>query len=241
MKSKILFILLMLISAITYGQDQKSRVMEEIKVVPPKFTGIARVAPIVLESRFEPVLQEYMTKNIEYPQVAYNRHEEGTAVVSFVVTPNGEVEDFQIVNSVSPEIDQEVIRVLQTTSGMWMPGYNNSEAVAMEKEVSVLFRINPNNDFIHETQKIFTHGSMAMFIKEKPKRALRIYDRGIVLMPNDKSLLLVRGLTRYELGDKDGACRDWNRIKTLGGECEYYLNEFCEMKGYADMIQIIGE
>lgn len=241
MKSKILFILLMIISAIALGQDQKSRMMEEIKVVPPKFTGVARAVPVIEENRSVSELEGYLMNNVQYPQDAYDRHKQGTAVVSFVVTPNGEVEDFHIINSVSPEIDQEVIRVLQTTNGMWMPGYNNSNAVSMEKEVSVLFRINPNNNFIHETQKIFVHGSKLMFIKDKPKRALRVYDQGVVLRPNDKSLLLMRGLTRYELGDKDGACRDWTRIKTLGGESDYYLDEFCEMKGYADMIQILGE
>lgn len=61
-------------------------------------------------------------------------------------------------------------------------------------------------------------------------------------MPNDESFLVIRGMCRYELGDKTGACQDWKRIKVLGGlESDFYLNNFCEFKGYSDMISTLNE
>jgi hypothetical protein len=36
-------------------------------------------------------------------------------------------------------------------------------------------------------------------------------------MPNDRGLLYMRGLCRYNLGDMDGARDDWRRLKALGG------------------------
>lgn len=59
-------------------------------------------------------------------------------------------------------------------------------------------------------------------------------------VPNDKSLLAIRGICKYQLGDKAGACRDWNRIKTLvgmGGDA--YLDNFCEQPGYSEMIGMV--
>jgi len=35
--------------------------------------------------------------------------------------------DFNIVNSVFDTIDNEAIRTLKTTSGMWKPGYNDDK------------------------------------------------------------------------------------------------------------------
>ena len=50
------------------------------------------------------------------------------------------------------------------------------------------------------------------------------------------------GMCRYELGNEDGACEDWNKIKALGGiEADYQLDNFCEMKGYAELIRMLDE
>jgi len=40
MKSRVIFLLFMLISSFAFGQEQKTEVLEEVKVTPPKFAGI---------------------------------------------------------------------------------------------------------------------------------------------------------------------------------------------------------
>jgi len=125
-----------------------------------------------------------------------------------------------------------------------MPGYNNDQPVAMEKEVSIAFKIDNEGtiDFYDLGQWYYKRGSTMLLIKDKPKKAVKSYDKAIVLLPNDKSLLIMRGLARFETGDKDGACRDWKRIKSLGSEQgDFYLDSFCEMKGYAEMVSILQE
>ena len=53
---------------------------------------------------------------------------------------------------------------------------------------------------------------------------------------------MVRGICKYNLGDKDGACQDWNRVKTLGGDSgEIYLKDFCKFEGYAEMVKTLKE
>ena len=77
-------------------------------------------------------------------------------------------------------------------------------------------------------------------MKQSPKKALKYFDKGITLLPKEKSLLALRGLTRFELGDKDGALRDWTRIKTLGGfEGSEYIESYSGMKGYAEMTRVL--
>jgi hypothetical protein len=52
-------------------------------------------------------------------------------------------------------------------------------------------------------------------------------------------------LCKYDLGDEEGARRDWNRIKTLNDngnvqfEPNYLVDDFRELKGFAELIQIL--
>lgn len=229
----------MIISSFAFGQDEKKVELGEVNVTPPKFLGVEIEKPVTILGS----LDAYLRDNLRYPDQAAKWSQEGTEVVQFVITPTGKVTDFTVINSVSPEIDREVIRVLQTTSGKWMPGSNNDKPVAMENEVSITFAVEGSTtDFLKTGELYFRKGSTLFLVKDKPKRAIQNYDKGLVFLPKDKSLLLMRGLARYDLGDKDGACRDWNRIKALGGDQgDFFLDSFCEMKGYAEMISILEE
>ncbi len=53
-------------------------------------------------------------------------------------------------------------------------------------------------------------------------------------------MLVLRGLTRYQLGNREGAFTDWTRVKTLGGiESNEYLENIGELKGYAEMTKFL--
>ncbi len=249
MKREIIFLLCMVVSIITFGQNQDQKLLEEVKVTPPKFVGSV-LAMDHLDHKEDGSVEAHMKGIIQYPEEALRRYAEGTEVVQFTVTTKGEVTNFTIINSVSPEFDDEVIRALKTTNGMWKPGSNNGEPVAMEKELSISFKIDDSedqnfsnlNDFKEDAQRYFSKGSILLLMKDKPKRALSFYDKGILLLPNEANLLLMRGLTKYELNDKEGACSDWNRLKALGGlSSDIYLENYCEMKGYAELIRVLEE
>ena len=146
MKTKIIFLLCMIVSIIALGQNQKVEEMKnvleksEVEVNPPKFTGIENFLTLQENEKFESIAV-YLCKNVSYPEKAIEYYREGTEVVQFVVTPSGELTDFTVINSVSSEIDQEIIKVLKTTREMWKPGLNNGNPVAMLKEVSMVFKM----------------------------------------------------------------------------------------------------
>jgi TonB family protein len=186
-------------------------------------------------------------KQIQYPEISKDSHIEGTEVVQFVITTKGEVTDFKIINSLSPEIDEEVLRVLKTTNKMWRPGLNEGKPVAMGKEIAIIFKDNFFNEnpvyvthFVDQAKKFFNVGNKQLYVKKNSKKALKFYNRAVCYLPKDKALLVTRGMCRFELGDEKGACQDWNRIKSLGGfESDAYLNNFCEMKGYKEMVSTL--
>ena len=247
MKTKLLLAICLLTAAFAFGQNEtfiSPKNPEEVKVTPPKFTGVQNVTTLLNEGRVESI-QEYLAKNVIYPEEDAKKFNQGTEVVQFTVTTTGEVSDFVIINGLSTQIDEEVIRVLQTTKGMWVPGYNDGNPVEMEKEVSVTFKINGIShplDFEEQATKYFVKGSELLLTENKPKKALKYYDKAIQLLPNDKCLLLNRGFARYGTGNLEGAMRDWDRLKYIGGTFdEEYLTNLSGLDGYAELIHILNE
>jgi TonB family protein len=234
MKKTTIIFIGVFVSFFSYGQTEK--VLGDIDVTPPKFTGF----PISTQPRTESI-ESYLVQKIHSEVKSIDENDEGTVVVQFVVDASGSLSDYQIVNSVSPFIDNEVISALKATNGMWLPGKNNDGLVPMEKEVSISFRLESNRNFVKRAEWLFKRGTKMLYVKEKPQKALEFYDQGIVLLPNQKCILSGRGLAKYELGDYAGACKDWNRIRSLGGfEGDEYLKNFCKMPGYAEMLNTVN-
>lgn len=239
MKRAVILVLCMIVSIITFGREKKQfpDEIKGIKVSSPRFIGNEELSSGLNETRFGS-LNEFLLKHVQYPEASKDWKDEGTEVVKFVVTTKGEVTDFNILNSVSPEIDKEVIRVLKATDGRWNPGLKNGESVAMEKEVSIAFKFHDEDDkisrdenFVDLAKRHFNKGN-SQFFRKNNRKALKHYNIALRYLPNDKCLLAARRICRYELGDKNGALKDCNRIKVLcSRESDYDLVRFCENKG----------
>lgn len=245
MKKYLIFLICLTVSIIVFGQNksQNSVNIEGIEVAPPQFTGIENVVMLTNADKSQ-LIKNYLVKKAKYPKSAAKFMEEGTEVIQFTITPTGEITNLKVINSVCAEIDKEVIRVLKTTNGMWKPGYNNNEPVAMDKEVSLIFLADDYNDitkhFTTRATNSFTQGNKKMFLKQNHKKALKYYNQGMKYLPYDKSLLYVRGICKYELGDKEGALKDWNRIVALGGmDFSDIAYDSSKMKGYDEMAEIL--
>lgn len=221
----------MLVATLVTGQNID---LHEIKVTAPQF-----------RSEIFQNVNDFLLSGIEYPFESVKAGNEGTEVISFTVTPNGDITDIKVINSVSSVIDLEVIRVLEFTSGMWIPGTANGQQVAMEKEISIMFKISDNSDFEVKAKNFLRYGNEMLFIKKQPKKALKYFDESIKLLPNEETLLAVRGLCRYEIGDISGAKDDWHRLKTLSHKNtskslpEMDVN-YSKLAGYYSMKSIVA-
>lgn len=233
MKTRVIIAACILMATVSFAQNQK---INEIEVVAPKF-----------KSELYQSVNEYLSNNFEYPGETKNIGLQGTEVVQFIVTPNGDVKDYKIINSVSPDADRELIRVLEATNGKWEPGTTNGNPVNMKTEVSVAFFLHSAEDMVKKARNYQQKGNTWMFEKNNPEKAIKFYNRGIVLLPNEESLLAMRSLCYYQLGNEKEARHDWERINTLSETnnttptIENIMDLNQNIKGFAQMIKTINK
>ena len=240
MKTKVVFLLCMILTVIAFGQIERQTTLTEIEVIPPKFPAVETI----WNGKNIESINDYLSNHVVYPDEAINNGYQGTEVVQFIVTPTGELTDINVINSVCTEIDKEVIKVLTATSGQWKPALINGQPSAMIHEASLVFKINDNNDFMVMAKSYFLKGNKMLALKKDPKKALKYYDMGILLTPNEESLLIARAICKYELGDVDGALKDWNRMMALSNTGNNALEntplpyDLPNFKAYVDLIQL---
>ncbi len=62
----------------------------------------------------EELLVKYISGNTNYPEYARENKIQGQVVVKFCITKKGKIIGYEIVKSVSPELDAEALRVVKT-------------------------------------------------------------------------------------------------------------------------------
>ncbi|AHJ99738.1 TonB family protein [Hymenobacter swuensis] len=85
-------------------------------------------------------LRQYLADSLDYPEKALTDRREGTVRVQFVVGVDGKLSDFKVVKSVSPECDEEALRLLKE-GPTWFPAVQNNRRTARKVVVGVLFKI----------------------------------------------------------------------------------------------------
>jgi protein TonB len=121
---------------------------EEIKVEEKKDQEIEKEEPVFLIVEENATFQggdlnsfhNWVQQNIVYPQVAAENGLEGKVIVQFAVNSKGNVVDIKILRGLHPEVDKEVIRVLQS-SPKWTPGKQGGKAVKQQFVVPIIFKL----------------------------------------------------------------------------------------------------
>ncbi len=76
---------------------------------------------------------------IRYPEKARKVRIQGRVILQFVVDENGDIRDLRVVQSVSPEIDEEAMRVLRPAR--FKPGILDGKPVKVKMSIPVTFRL----------------------------------------------------------------------------------------------------
>lgn len=85
-------------------------------------------------------LRQYLADSLDYPEKALTDRREGTVRVQFVVGIDGKLSDFKVVKPVSPECDEEALRLLREGPN-WFPAVQNNRRTARKVVVNVPFKI----------------------------------------------------------------------------------------------------
>ncbi|MDD5507469.1 MAG: TonB family protein [Bacteroidales bacterium] len=104
----------------------------------PIFT-VAEVSPVF--NYMGQSLEEFIKKNLNYPYPwpVPEKGKGGAVYLEFVVEKDGSVSNIKVLRGLSPECDQEAIRVVKLTSFFWTPALQSGVPVRMWVEVTVRF------------------------------------------------------------------------------------------------------
>ena len=87
----------------------------------------------------EKALLNYIYQNTKYPAEAYKKKQEGKVILQFVVNKQGAVENAKIIRSISPLLDKEALRVVNSFP-TWIPGIQNELNVAVNMTLPISFK-----------------------------------------------------------------------------------------------------
>ncbi|MBI3136519.1 MAG: energy transducer TonB [Bacteroidetes bacterium] len=88
----------------------------------------------------EDSLQSFLKTNSVYPQEAFENKEQGTVYVRFLVNSDGSIRDAKIHKSVSPSLDAEALRIVNSMP-KWIPGEQAGKRIRVRYELPISFRL----------------------------------------------------------------------------------------------------
>ncbi|AMM50149.1 hypothetical protein TH61_01735 [Rufibacter sp. DG15C] len=86
-------------------------------------------------------LMKFVGKNLRYPPAAQKSGIEGTVVLSFVVSPTGEIGGIEVLKGLGYGTEEEVVRVIKKMP-RWKPGMQNGNAVPVKFTLPIRLQMN---------------------------------------------------------------------------------------------------
>jgi TonB family protein len=90
-------------------------------------------------------MRNFLQANLIYPEKAMDEGAEGTVFTSFVVEPNGEITNVQIIRGVNEDLNQEAVRVVKQMQ-KWTPGNHEGKPVRVRLHLPVKFVLQANEE-----------------------------------------------------------------------------------------------
>lgn len=86
-------------------------------------------------------MYQFLSENLQYPEIAQINKVEGEVYVSFVINKVGEVERVMVMNSLDPHLDKEAIRLVESLP-KWKPGKKDGSLVKTQMAMPIKFKLN---------------------------------------------------------------------------------------------------
>ena len=143
MKKLILLFLFIGLNMTLFAQDEIPDLVENMPTFgtcSEKGTEDERRACTQLE------LLKYIYANITYPDTAKKNGIEGIVVIGFVISETGEVTNVKTLKGIGGGCAEEVVRVIESTNGMWKEGTEGGKPTAVRHRYPVRFRLTLNGN-----------------------------------------------------------------------------------------------
>ena len=86
-------------------------------------------------------LGQFLMQTLRYPADAQRARAQGRVFVSFVVCTDGTLCDYEVKQSVHPDLDREAVRVVKAMSGNWKPGVQRGQKVRTTYNLPINFTL----------------------------------------------------------------------------------------------------
>ena len=97
----------------------------------------------------ETAVLKWLAEKIQYPPDAQDKGIQGRVGTRFVITPDGSIENVEVVKSVDPSLDKEAIRVVKAMP-KWIPGKQNGKPVYVYYSLPIAFRLQSSDHPFNE-------------------------------------------------------------------------------------------
>ncbi len=87
-------------------------------------------------------LNNFLKKNIHYPENAAGAGIEGTVYVSFVINGDGSIDNVSLLRDIGGGCGDEAVRVVKLMP-KWKPGKQNGNAVSVKYYLPIKFQLSP--------------------------------------------------------------------------------------------------
>lgn len=85
-------------------------------------------------------LQQWIAKNVNYPQTSIEMNEQGRVYLSFVVEEDGSISNVAVVKGVSADLDKEAKRLVRAMPN-WAPGEAKGEKARTRCQIPINFTL----------------------------------------------------------------------------------------------------
>jgi TonB family protein len=113
-------------------------------------------------------LLKYISTNTKYPEVAKNNNIQGRVIVRFCVNSNGKTNRASVLKGVSPELDAEALRVINTLPD-FQPGMQGGKPVPVWYMVPITYALDSNVGQRPSRFEIIGDDTLYTYSKEMPK------------------------------------------------------------------------
>jgi TonB family protein len=170
-------------------------------------------------------LFKFINKNRKYPQKAKDNCKSGVVYVRFIIDSLGNINSAASRNIVGFDLDEEAVRIVNLSSGLWNPGLKNKIPTNFKYEMPI--RFTANDECIPKYVEYQNSGNK-FFEKGKYEKAILEYDKVLSMQPYNPDALFKKGLSKLKLGSIEEACENWQTIPdVLNEKAVKYLSEYC--------------
>jgi len=131
---------------------------------------------------------------------------------TFIVRKNGLVDSIQVLENINNKFEKQIRKALEKSKKRWIAGELNGNKVDVQMTIS--FKFISSSSFLPKYNYL-QKGKIAMTNLDFT-RALTYFDLALEKVPSDYESLYYKAICEMNLGNKNAACEDLEKVKTLG-------------------------